>query len=117
MIRFRNGPKLATLQVELTTEARRRCQVPQGTPEIVSKLADRGEEALQKIAGTQAAQKLLDSLNGLRGRIDELQRRVSGVEALEKRVAELEKRVKALQKPASKPAARKAPAKKPAAKK
>ena len=111
MIRFRNGPKLATLRVELTTEARRRCQVPQGTPEIVSKLADRGEEALQKIAGTPAAQKLLDSLNGLRGRLDELQRRVSGVEALEKRVAELEKRVQKLSKEQAKPAARKAPAK------
>jgi len=61
--------------------------VPQGTPEIVSKLADRGEEALQKIASTPAAQKLLDALTGLRDRMDELQRRVSGVEALEKRVA------------------------------
>lgn len=85
--------------------------MPQGTPEIVSKLADRGEEALQKIAGTPAAQKLLDSLNGLRGRLDELQRRVSGVEALEKRVAELEKRVQKLSKEQAKPAARKAPAK------
>ena len=85
--------------------------MPQGTPEIVSKLADRGEEALQKIAGTQAAQKLLDALNGLRGRIDELQRRVSGVEALEKRVADLEKRLQKLSKEPAKPAARKAPAK------
>ena len=53
--------------------------MPQGTPEIVSKLADRGEEALQKIASTPAAQKLLDALTGLRDRMDELQRRVSGV--------------------------------------
>lgn len=92
--------------------------MPQGTPEIVSKLADRGEEALQKIASTPAAQKLLDALTGLRDRMDELQRRVSGVEALEKRVANLEKQVKALSKPATpaakKPVARKAPAKKPA---
>jgi heparin binding hemagglutinin HbhA len=92
--------------------------VPQGTPEIVSKLADRGEEALQKIASTPAAQKLLDALTGLRDRMDELQRRVSGVEALEKRVTDLEKQVKALGKAqapaAKKPAARKAPAKKPA---
>ncbi|MGD0167554.1 MAG: hypothetical protein ABSC51_09760 [Gaiellaceae bacterium] len=90
--------------------------MPQGTPEIVSKLADRGEEALQKIAGTQAAQKLLDALTGLRTRIDELQRRVSGVEALEKRVADLEKRVKALskeQKPVRKPPAKPAGSKSP----
>ncbi len=85
--------------------------MPQGTPEIVSKLADRGEEALQKIAGTQAAQKLLDALYGMRARIDELQKRVSGVEALEKRIAELEKRVQKLSKEQAKPAARKAPAK------
>jgi polyhydroxyalkanoate synthesis regulator phasin len=90
--------------------------VPQGTPEIVSKLADRGEEALQKIASTPAAQKLLDALTGLRGRLDELQRRVSGVEALEKRVADLEKQVKAHNK-AHQPAAKKPAAKKPVAKK
>ena len=87
----------------------------QGTPEIVSRLADRGEEALQKIAGTPAAQKLLDTLNGVRGHLDDLQRRVRGVEALEKRVTELEKRVNALSKELKKPgassAAKKAPAK------
>jgi predicted RNA-binding Zn ribbon-like protein len=89
--------------------------VPQSTPDIVSKLADKGEEALQKIAGSPAAQKLLDALTGLRDRIDELQRRVSGVEELEKRVAALEKQVKAHTK-AHEPAARKpASAKKPAA--
>jgi polyhydroxyalkanoate synthesis regulator phasin len=90
--------------------------VPQGTPEIVSKLADRGEEALQKITSAPAAQKLLDALTGLRGRLDELQRRVSGVEALEKRVADLEKQVKAHNK-AHQPAAKKPAAKKPVAKK
>jgi phage shock protein A len=94
--------------LELTIEVRRRCEVAQGTPEIVSKLADRGEEALQKIAGSQAAQKLVDALNSMRVRIDELQRRVSGVEALEKRVSDLEKQVKKLSK--AQPAARKAPA-------
>jgi polyhydroxyalkanoate synthesis regulator phasin len=87
--------------------------VPQSTPDIVTKLADKGEEALQKIAGSQAAQKLLDALTNLKDRLDELQRRVSGVEDLEKRVADLEKQVKALSKE-QKPAARKAPAKKPA---
>jgi TolA-binding protein len=91
--------------------------VPQSTPEIVSKLADRGEEALQKIAGSQAAQKLLDTLSTLRVRIDELQKRVSGVEALEKRVSELEKRVQKLSKEQGKPAARKAPARKPSSSK
>ena len=89
--------------------------MPQSTPDIVSKLADKGEEALQKIAGSPAAQKLLDALTGLRDRIDELQRRVSGVEQLEKRVAQLEKQVKAHNK-AHEPAAKKpASAKKPAA--
>jgi hypothetical protein len=95
--------------------------VPQSTPEIVTKLADRGEEALQKLAGSPAAQKLLDALTGLKDRLDELQRRVSGVEALEKRVADLEKQVKAHNKvhapAAKKPAAKKPAAKKPAAKK
>lgn len=87
----------------------------QSTPDIVSKLADRGEEALQKIAGSPAAQKLLDALNGVKVRLDDLQRRVSGVEALEKRVAELEKSVKALSKE-QKPV-RRAPARKPSSSK
>jgi hypothetical protein len=42
--------------------------VPQSTPDIVTKLADKGEEALQKIAGSQAAQKLLDALTNLKDR-------------------------------------------------
>ncbi|HEY4976168.1 MAG TPA: hypothetical protein VII05_02300 [Gaiellaceae bacterium] len=90
--------------------------MPQTTPEIVTKLADKGEEALQKLAGSPAAQKLFDALTGLKDRLDELQRRVSGVEALEKRVADLEKQVKAHTK-AHAPAAKKPAAKKPAAKK
>jgi polyhydroxyalkanoate synthesis regulator phasin len=72
--------------------------VPQGSPDIVSKLADRGEETFHKIAGSTAAQRLIETLNGLKVRLDDLQRRVSGVEALEKKVATLEKRVKALEK-------------------
>jgi DNA repair ATPase RecN len=70
--------------------------VPQGTPEIVSKLADRGEEALQKIAATQAGQKVLEATSSLREYVDELHKRVNGVEALEKRVVELEERVRTL---------------------
>jgi hypothetical protein len=46
------GP--ATLQLDLASDARRRYRVPQSTLDIVSKLADKGEEALQKISASPA---------------------------------------------------------------
>ena len=76
----------------------RRPTLTQRTPEIVSRLADKGEEALKKIAGTPAGQKLVDNLDAFRTRLDELQKRVLGIEALEKKVVQLEKRLKAVEK-------------------
>jgi hypothetical protein len=87
--------------------------------DLLAKLVDKGEEALQRVADAPAASRALDSMMALRGRVDELQRRMRGVDVLEKRVTELEKKVAELSKkpaPAKKPAAAKAAAK-PAAKK
>ena len=80
-------------------------------PDLLSKLVDKGEEALQRVNAAPAAHRLLETVTTLRGRVDDLQKRVRGLDALEKRVAALEKKVEAL---AKKPApARKPPAKKP----
>jgi hypothetical protein len=81
--------------------------------DLLSMLADRGEEAIQKLSDTPGADRLLGVAQALRERADELQKRLRGIDALEARIAKLERRVDEL----SAPSAKKAPArKKPAAK-
>jgi uncharacterized protein (DUF342 family) len=67
--------------------------------DILGKLADAGEEALSRVAGSQATARVLETVNGMRERVDELQKRIMGLDRLEKRVAKLEKTVAELQKP------------------
>jgi ubiquinone biosynthesis protein UbiJ len=67
--------------------------------DIFGKLADAGEEALSRVAGSQATARVLETVNGMRERVDELQKRIMGLDRLEKRVAKLEKTVAELQKP------------------
>jgi uncharacterized protein involved in exopolysaccharide biosynthesis len=69
-------------------------------------LADRGEEAIQRLADAPGADRLLSAAQALRDRMDEMQKRVRGIDALEKRVAELEKRVEALSTPSTRPRAK-----------
>jgi DNA repair ATPase RecN len=74
--------------------------------DIISQLADRGQEALGKIGDLNlpGGQKLLTSANQLKERADELQRRLRGLDALERRVDALEKKVDQLSKAKSSPA-------------
>jgi uncharacterized protein involved in exopolysaccharide biosynthesis len=67
--------------------------------DLLTMLADRGEEAIQRLADAPGADRLLNAAQALRDRVDEMQKRVRGIDALEKRVAELEKRVEALSAP------------------
>ncbi|HSP71489.1 MAG TPA: hypothetical protein VLN26_03915 [Gaiellaceae bacterium] len=83
--------------------------------DLISRLADRGEEALSKLAETPGAHRMLELLNASRERLDDLQKRVIGLENLERRLDDLEKRLAKLEKGAKPPA--KAPARKPAARK
>jgi hypothetical protein len=83
--------------------------------DLLTMLADRGEEAIQRLSDAPGADRLLGAAQALRDRMDEMQKRIRGIDALEKRVAELEKKVEALSAPstpkktttASKPRARK----------
>jgi DNA-directed RNA polymerase sigma subunit (sigma70/sigma32) len=84
--------------------------------DLLSRLADAGEEAIQRLSKAPGGDNIAKALNVSRERLDELQKRVRGIEALEKRVAALEKRVDALSQQA-RPAGKKAAAKKPAARK
>lgn len=87
--------------------------------DLLSRLADAGEDAIQRIADMPGANRVLDAVSGLRDRLDELQKRVRGIEQLEQRVAKLEKELTALKRGAAvkpKPAApRKTAPRKPAA--
>ena len=83
--------------------------------DLISRLADRGEEVLSKFAETPGAHKVLELLNTSRERLDDLQKRVTGLEGLERRLDDLEKRLAKLEKSAKPPA--KAPARTPAARK
>ena len=78
--------------------------------DLLARLADAGEEALQRIADLPGGQKALTAVNDLRTRVDELAKKVRGIDELEARVAKLEKEVAALKKaktPARRPAPRK----------
>jgi phage shock protein A len=70
--------------------------------DVVSRLADRGEEALQRIAELPGGKRALQAFNELRARVDEMSKKVRGIDDLSRRVTKLEKEVAALKR-ASKP--------------
>jgi uncharacterized protein YoxC len=67
--------------------------------DLLTRLSDAGEEALSRVAGSPTTARLLDSMGGMRERLDDVQKKVRGLDALEQRVAKLEKRVDELSKP------------------
>src|SRR5712691_8076157 len=73
----------------------------QESKDLLTRLTDAGEEAIQRLGEVPGGRKALDAVTGMRDRIDELQKRVTRVDALEKRVKALEKKVDALGKPAT----------------
>ena len=83
---------------------------PTAEKDFVTRLADAGEEALQRLADLPGGQKALTAVNDLRARVDDLGKKVRGIDALEARVAKLEKELAALKR-AEAPARRQAPRK------
>jgi hypothetical protein len=81
--------------------------------DFLARLADAGEEALQRVADLPGGQKALTAVNDLRTRVDDMAKKVRGIDALEARVAKLEKELAAVKKTKS-PQRRQAP-RKPAA--
>jgi polyhydroxyalkanoate synthesis regulator phasin len=85
--------------------------------DVLARLADRGEEALQKLSDLPGGAKALKAMNELRDRVDDLGKKVRGIDGLETRIDKLEKELAALKRQ-SKPAvtrARPAAARKPPA--
>ena len=83
---------------------------PTAEKDFVTRLADAGEEALQRLSDLPGGQKALTAVNDLRARVDDLAKKVRGIDALEARVAKLEKELAALKR-AEAPARRQAPRK------
>jgi uncharacterized protein involved in exopolysaccharide biosynthesis len=67
--------------------------------DLLGRLADLSEEAVQRLSEAPGADRALQALKGLGDRVDELQRRTKGFEELEKRLTTLEKKVDAMTKP------------------
>ena len=61
--------------------------------DLLGKLADFSEEAIQRLSDAPGADRLVGALNATRERVDELQKRVRGLEELEKRLSALERKV------------------------
>ena len=74
--------------------------------DLLTRLSDVGEEALSRVAGSPATARVIETVGGMRERLDDVQKKVRGLDALEKRVAKLEKRVEELSKPKRTTAAR-----------
>lgn len=66
--------------------------------DLLTRLAELSEEAKQRLQDAPGADRVLTALNGLRDRLDDLQRRVRGLEDLERRLTALEKKVDKLAK-------------------
>jgi hypothetical protein len=66
--------------------------------DLLGRLADMSEEAIQRLSDAPGADKVLGALNALRDRTDELQKRVRGLESLEQRLAAVERKVDRLAK-------------------
>jgi hypothetical protein len=64
---------------------------------IVERLTDAGEEAIQRIGSAPGADRVMGTLGSLRERVDELQKGVRGIERLEKRLAAIERRLDKLE--------------------
>jgi|RhiMethySRZTD1v2_1073278.scaffolds.fasta_scaffold1114101_2 uncharacterized protein Yka (UPF0111/DUF47 family) len=89
-------------------------QAPQ---DMFSKLADRGGDAIGRIADIPGAQKLIEQANTFKERMDEMQRKVRGIDDLERRVDALERKVYQLsKKPSTRTGAKKTTAKRTATK-
>ena len=67
--------------------------------DLLGRLADMSEDAIQRLSEAPGADRALQALKGLGDKVDELQRRTRGFEELEKRLATLEKKVDSMAKP------------------
>jgi TolA-binding protein len=63
---------------------------------LVDRLADAGEEAIQRL-GTPGSDRLVGAVGALRGRMDEMQKRMRALATIEKRLTTIERRLDKLE--------------------
>jgi chaperonin cofactor prefoldin len=87
--------------------------------DVITRLADAGEEALQKLGDLPGGKSLLKAVGDIRTRLDDTSAKLRKLDPLERRVSSIEKRLNALEGPkkstTKRTAKRKTAARKPAA--
>lgn len=66
---------------------------------MLTRLVDAGEEAIQRLSEVPGGDRVVGTVNAMRDRVDELQKRVRGLEDLDKRLTALERKVEKLSAP------------------
>ncbi len=60
---------------------------------IVTRLADAGEEAIQRLGNAPGGDRVLGAVNALRERVDDMQKNMRAITTIEKRLDAIEKRL------------------------
>jgi hypothetical protein len=67
--------------------------------DVISRLADAGEDAVQKLAELPGGKSMLKAMGDVRDRLDDVAARLRTLDPLERRVSRIEKRLDSLEKP------------------
>ena len=73
---------------------------------FVTRLADAGEEAIQRLGTAPGGDRLLGVVNTLRDRMDDMQKQLRAIAQIEKRLSSIERRLDKLEGKAAKTPAR-----------
>jgi hypothetical protein len=60
---------------------------------LVTRLADAGEEAIQRLGNAPGGDRLLGAVNALRERVDDMQKNMRAIATIEKRLDAIERRL------------------------
>lgn len=68
--------------------------------DLLGKLAELSEDAIHRLQDAPGGDRVVGTMNAMKDRLDELQRRVRGIDELEARLSALERKVEKLSKDA-----------------
>jgi hypothetical protein len=80
--------------------------------DVIARLADAGEEALQRLAELPGGKSMLKTMGDVRDRLDDMAVKVRKLDPLQRRVSAIEKRLDSLEKPKAPPTRRSTTARK-----
>lgn len=73
---------------------------------LVSRLADAGEEAIQKLSTAPGGDRLLGVVNAMRDRMDDMQKQLRAIATIEKRLSAIERRLDKIERKGQTPSRR-----------